>query len=84
MADNNEFVASMAAFLLWSFRARGLTQGPNGETLDQLAVKMLAALIEPVRGNRGPEAPFGATDQSAIMDAVAEFHLRLSRSGEGE
>src|SRR2546423_7045605 len=67
MSESGEFVASMAAFLLWSFRSKGLTKGPNGETLDQLSVKMLTALIEPVRGNRGPDAPFGPADLVAII-----------------
>ena len=75
-ASLGAFVRSMAEFILWSFRAKGVSTGPAGEPLEELAWKTLRLILEPVKGNRGPDTPFTFEDQVAVMDAVVELHMR--------
>ena len=76
------FVRSMAEFILWSYRAKGVSTGPRGEPLEELAWKTLRLILAPVQGNRGPDTPFTFQDQVAVMDAVAELHMRAHHGPE--
>jgi len=71
------FVRSMGEFILWSDRAKEVTTGPGGQPLEEFAAQTLRLIVEPIRGNRGPEAPITYEDQVAIMDAITVLHMRL-------
>jgi hypothetical protein len=79
-SDVASFVDTMRRFVAWTLILADRTEGPGGESLDELASDILVSIMDGVWGNRAHSRQMSGADLKYIQAAVVQWHM--TRAGE--